>query len=100
MKRSLVTLAIIASFLLCCTLSRSCANTTTPPSGGPKDTIPPVLISVSPENNTTNFPLTGGKIQILYDEYTVVKTPAEIIVSPPSKKKPTTKIKNKYIVVI
>ena len=25
-----------------------CANTTTPPTGGPKDTIPPVLLKTSP----------------------------------------------------
>ncbi len=99
MKRSLIIFSIITSFILCCAISHSCANTTTPPSGGPKDTIPPVLISVSPENNSTNFPLTDGKIQLLYNEYTIVKNASEIIVSPPSKKKPVTKIKNKYIVV-
>ena len=26
--------------------SHSCANTTTPPSGGPKDTIPPVIVKL------------------------------------------------------
>ena len=26
--------------------SHSCANTTTPPSGGPKDTIPPVITEI------------------------------------------------------
>ena len=77
----------------------SCANTTTPPSGGPKDTIPPVLLKVVPENGTTGFPLTGGKVTFTYDEYSVVKTSSEIVVSPPSKRRPTTKVRGKSIVI-
>ena len=33
----------------------SCANTSTPPLGGPKDTIPPVLLKVSPDSGKVNF---------------------------------------------
>ncbi|MFA5325444.1 MAG: Ig-like domain-containing protein [Bacteroidales bacterium] len=99
MKDRLITFFIIISFVFCCVISKSCANTTTPPSGGPKDTIPPVLLKVTPQKNTTNFPRYGAKISLLYNEYTVVKTPADIYLSPPQKRKPTVKVKGKNIVV-
>ena len=37
--------------------SHSCANTTTPPSGGPKDTIPPVLVEIFPYPGATHVPV-------------------------------------------
>ncbi len=84
------TTAYLLLILICCSLfSRSCANTTTPPGGGPKDTIPPVLLKVIPEQNSTNFPLTKGKVTLVFDEYTVIKTATDIFLSPPTKKKPT-----------
>lgn len=99
MKDRLFSILSIAAILACCIFSRSCAKTGTPPSGGPKDTIPPVLISITPANGTTNFPRTGGKIQLLFDEYTVVKNQTDIIMSPPHRKKPLTKVKGKNIIV-
>ena len=99
MKRTLISALALLGFAACCFLSRSCANTTTPPSGGPKDTIPPVLLTVTPENRTTNFPVIGQKILLLFDEYTVVKTSTDIFVSPPVKKRPSAKVKGKNIVV-
>jgi hypothetical protein len=85
--------------LLCCLFSHSCANTKAAPSGGPKDTIPPVLIKIDPEQNTRNMPLADVKIALTYDEYTVVKDAAAIYLSPPTKHAPTAKVKGKSIVV-
>lgn len=99
MRNRLTTAFIILGFLACCFVSRSCANTTTPPGGGPKDTIPPVIVKVTPEAYALNFPLTGGKVAILFDEYTVVKEANDILLSPPMKKKPLSKVKGKSIVV-
>lgn len=99
MKRFIYTIFSIVAFAACCLLSKSCANTTTPPSGGPKDTIPPVLLKVTPDNNTTNFPVYGQKVSLLYDEYTVVKNSNDIFVSPPIKRRPTAKLKGKNIVI-
>lgn len=90
---------LILGFACAMLFPYSCANTTTPPSGGPKDTLPPVLLKVAPENGTTGFPLTGGKVTFTYDEYSVVKTASEIVVSPPSKRRPTTKVRGKSIVI-
>ena len=85
--------------ICCCILSRSCANTTTPPGGGPKDTIPPVLQKVTPQQYTTGFPLTGGKVTLQFDEYTVIKNSSDIFLSPPTKKKPISTVRGKGIVV-
>lgn len=99
MRRITATVLLLVLFAACCIFSHSCANTTTAPSGGPKDTLPPVLLKITPEPGNTEFPLTEGKITLLYNEYTVVKTPSDILLSPPTKRKPTAKVKGKNIVV-
>ena len=99
MKRILIIAFLLVLFVGACLSSHSCANTTTPPSGGPKDTLPPVLLKITPNQGTTGFPLTEGKITLLYNEYTVVKTPTDILLSPPTRRKPQAKVKGKNIVV-
>ena len=99
MRRIPATVILLALFVACCIFSHSCANTTTPPSGGPKDTIPPVLLKVTPDFGTTGFPVTDGRITLLYNEYTVVKTATDIVLSPPTRRKPVAKVKGKNIVV-
>jgi len=79
--------------------SNSCANTTTPPTGGPKDTIPPVIKKISPAPGATNVPTHKTEIEFTFDEYVVVKDPNSIFLSPPLEKKPKYKIKGKSIVV-
>jgi hypothetical protein len=44
----------------------SCANII-PPTGGPRDTLPPVLIDVTPKDSTVNFK--GNRIVFNFDEY-------------------------------
>jgi len=99
MKRILATAILLVLFVACCVFSHSCANTTTAPGGGPKDTLPPVLLKITPETGHTNFPLTEGKITLLFNEYTVIKTATDIVLSPPTRHKPKAKIKGKNIVV-
>lgn len=98
-KNGLIAAAGILITAFCCTLSHSCANTSQAPTGGPKDTIPPVLISVTPARGDTGFPLVGGTISLRFDEYTVAKDAQSILLSPPTKKKPKVKIKGRDIVV-
>lgn len=99
MKRVTLLSVLLALFVAACLFSHSCANTTTPPSGGPKDTLPPVLLKITPKPDYTGFPLTDGKITLLYDEYTVVKNAADILLSPPTRRRPIAKVKGKNIVV-
>ena len=78
----------------------SCANTSTPPMGGPKDTIPPLLIEVVPDSGAISFPLEKGILTMTFDEYVVLKDPQQnIFLSPPQKKQPEAKIKGKSVIV-
>ncbi|MCK9628872.1 MAG: Ig-like domain-containing protein [Bacteroidales bacterium] len=80
--------------------SHSCANTSAPPSGGPKDTLAPVLLKVIPDSNKTNFPRKGGKVELRFNEYVVIKDAIKYIyLSPPQKKMLETRIKGKSVVV-
>ena len=73
-----------------------CANTTTPPSGGPKDTIPPVLTKVSPMPGTTNMS-TKSKLRFTFNEYVKIKDANAIYLSPPLEKKPKAAIHGKSL---
>lgn len=75
----------------------SCANTTEAPSGGPKDTIAPVITKISPKNGAINVPTVGARISFTFDEYVVVKNPKNIFLSPPQAKSPKYKIKGKTV---
>ena len=79
--------------------SHSCANTTTPPSGGPKDTIPPVIVKLDPADGTINVPTRKTKLELTFNEYVVVKDPKSLYLSPPLEKAPKYKIQNKSVVV-
>ena len=76
-----------------------CANTTTPPTGGPKDTIPPVLVKTYPLPGTVNVPTHKTQVKFTFDEYVVVKEPNNIFLSPPLEKKPKYKMSGKTLVV-
>ena len=59
----------------------SCANRGSP-SGGEKDTEPPVITSESPKNFSTNFK--GDEIIITFNEYVKIKDlRKQLIISPP-----------------
>lgn len=88
-------LGILASLMF----SHSCANTTTPPTGGPKDTIPPVITKIYPALNQVNVPTQKTKLEIVFDEYVKVKDPKSLFLSPPLEKSPKFKIKGKGVVV-
>ena len=77
----------------------SCANTTTPPSGGPKDTIPPVITKISPLPGSTNVPRHNTKLLLQFNEYVVIKDAKSLLLSPPLEKNPKYKIQGKGIVV-
>lgn len=79
--------------------SHSCANTTTPPSGGPKDTIPPLITEIYPVLGQTNVPRSKTKLEIKFNEYVTVKDPKSLFLSPPLEKSPMFKLKGKGVVV-
>lgn len=79
--------------------SPSCANTTTPPSGGPKDTIPPVITKLYPLEGQTNVSVHKPKLVLTFNEYVTVKDPKSLYLSPPLEKAPKFKLQNKSVVV-
>lgn len=83
--------ALIMLFIL------SCAKISAP-SGGPKDTDPPVILKSQPENSTVLF--TGKEFVITFDEYVVLDRIAEkFMVSPPLATKPDIRLKGKSLLV-
>ena len=76
-----------------------CANTTTPPSGGAKDTIPPVLVKTYPLPGSVNVPTHKTQVKFTFDEYVVVKDANNIFLSPPLEKKPKYRMSGKTLVV-
>ena len=79
--------------------SPSCANTTQAPTGGDKDTLPPLLLKVVPERGTTGVKLTGQEFVFTFDEYVKIKNLQNIYLSPPLKKPVKAKTRGKSVVV-
>ena len=89
-----IPVAIILGTML---FSPSCANTTTPPSGGPKDTIPPVITAVEPLMGAINVPIKKTKLYLKFNEYVQVKDPKSLYLSPPLEKAPKHRLKGKGV---
>ena len=92
---AITVLGILASIIF----SPSCANTTTPPSGGPKDTIPPLITEIYPALGQVNVPTSKTNLEIEFNEYVVVKDPKSLFLSPPLEKAAKFKLKGKSVIV-
>lgn len=77
----------------------SCANTTEAPTGGDKDTIPPVIIDIKPLPGVVNVPRKGFSVMFCFNEYVTIKNSQNIFLSPPLEKKPISKIKGRNLIV-
>ena len=74
-----------------------CASIGTP-TGGPRDTLPPVVVAVTPELNATNF--RGDRIYLAFNEYVQLKDQQkEIYTSPAMRKKPTVSLRGRGVSV-
>ncbi len=68
------------------------------PTGGPRDTIPPKLVSASPKINSTN--VTGNKITLTFNEYIDLKDiQSNVLISPYPKKTPAIDFKLRTVTV-
>jgi uncharacterized protein (DUF2141 family) len=85
-------LAIVAMFIA---LSR-CA-TIKQPTGGPKDTIPPILVRSIPENNQKNFK--GKALTLTFNEFIKLKDSKEIIITPSPGKAVNISAKQKTLTI-
>ena len=75
----------------------SCANPGVPP-GGPKDSIPPVVVKTVPEFNGRQYG--GHTVSLTFNEFVVTKDIREqLVVSPPLKNRPTMRSKSKTLII-
>jgi hypothetical protein len=80
MKKLFFYILIILLILKIQVLSIGCANII-PPEGGPRDTLPPLLVKASPPDSSKNF--TNRQITLTFDEYiTLDDYTKNLIVSP------------------
>jgi uncharacterized protein (DUF2141 family) len=92
-------LAAIGLYILFASIISACANSSIAPTGGPKDTIAPVLLKMNPPQRTTGFK--GKELSFTFNEYVQLKDQSKnFVISPPlPSKRPVLKIKGKSIVV-
>ncbi len=85
----------VAAFVLLA--GAACAKISAP-TGGPRDTDPPVILKSQPENGTVMF--TAKSFSVTFDEYVVLdKITDKFMVSPPLTTKPEVKLKGRDLVV-
>lgn len=78
-SKILIFLILVFSFASCAKRGR--------PTGGKKDSIPPILVSADPNHKSTHFK--AKKIKISFDEYIKLKNVnKQLVVSPPLKNAP------------
>lgn len=87
--KQLLFAAVIGSiFVQCASIAK--------PEGGPRDSLPPLIISTSPPQRSTNFH--GKRVVLNFNEYVVLKDQQkQFMVSPPGEKKPALSIKGRSI---
>jgi hypothetical protein len=99
MKRS-ITQVLFAGLLLIWLMGLgSCANFI-PPSGGPRDSLPPVLVMANPKDSAVN--VSTHKVVLVFDEYiTLDNAYSNLIVSPALKTPPnaTSKLRELTITI-
>jgi hypothetical protein len=75
----------------------SCANQGMP-TGGPKDSLPPILIETTPAMRGLNF--TGKEVRLTFDEFIISDAVIEeLVVSPPLEKRPSVRTRSKSLIV-
>jgi len=90
-------LTMVLGYLAYLIFTTSCANPGMP-TGGDKDSIPPVVVKTVPEPDARNYK--GKTVSLTFDEFIVsTDVSSELVVSPPLKKKPVVKTKSKTLIV-
>ena len=97
--KKFIPVIISAAIFLPMIFVHSCANTTQAPTGGPKDTIPPVITKVTPFPGSTRVDPGKVKLVFTFNEYVKIKDANGVYLSPPQEKKPKAVISGKSLVV-
>lgn len=97
LRRALFVLGAICTLVFFELSISSCASRSAP-SGGPKDTLAPVLDTAFPPNYSTNF--SSKKIKLVFDEYINLKNgQQQLLISPPLENKPKIVNRGKEVVI-
>jgi len=100
MKKSIslyFSLIIVFISTIIITGSSGCANII-PPTGGPRDSLPPVLIAANPKDSITDF--TGNRITLYFNEFVEIQNTQEnVLVSPTPVNSPNIDYKLRTVTV-
>jgi uncharacterized protein (DUF2141 family) len=97
MRNVIIFFGVCFGFYLFSILGSSCAQIVAP-TGGPRDSIPPVLLKASPPNYSTNFK--GDHIVLTFDEYVQIqKLQDNLLISPTPKAIPNIDFKLKTVTI-
>ena len=78
-------------------LLAGCAKISSP-TGGPRDTTPPKVVKMTPENQSVRFH--DKQIRIYFDEYVTLNNPTtNVLISPPMAESPQYTLKGKSLVI-
>ena len=87
----------IGIFLLIVLLLAGCAKIASP-TGGPRDTTPPKVVKITPENQSVRFH--DKQIRIFFDEYVTLNNPTcNVLISPPLSETPQYTLKDKSLII-
>ena len=90
--RNIVVLFIGLGLLGLWSVQSGCARIV-PPSGGPRDSLPPVLVKAVPGDSALHMPLTGLKITLTFDEHVQLDNYSQnLIVNPTVKMAPVVEL--------
>jgi hypothetical protein len=88
---------LIVAVLAWIVIISSCANQGMP-TGGPRDSVPPILLETSPQFKELNF--SGNKVQFTFNEFIVSDEVSEkLVISPPLEKRPIIRTKGKSLII-
>ena len=78
-------------------LLAGCAKISSP-TGGPRDTTPPKVVKMTPENQSVRFH--DKQIRIFFDEYVTLNNPtSNVLISPPLSETPQYTLKDKSLII-
>ncbi len=94
-----LTVSLFVTMVFVSALFVRCASIETP-SGGPVDSLPPVILAMTPNNFTRNMDTLTKRIYIEFDEFVqLVDQQTQFFTSPQMKNKPQLQIKGRGVVI-
>ena len=97
MKKVFCAVVIILLLYKLLVFTSGCAQII-PPTGGPRDSLPPVMLGALPKDSTLNF--TGNKITLTFDEYIQLDRHEEqLVISPVPKVSPLIEARLKEVTI-